>query len=249
MHGNIYVRLVVLTIGTLLPFFWIVVILGHRRQRNFERIFFFFCLSLVFFFAGSLLALNAQLFYPVVPGPLERFAWALVCGGLWFLPALLVHLHIEYAQVRELLRPGTTGRLWLVAAYAPGVALLPSFIRALGLRQGLDFSFPSSVLGRGFQLWLVLGFAVASFWQHKFANSRHGNLVGKLLIRTVSSMVRRADPRKIPVKLPSTREFCRRRRGLGRGLLPRRSGALRLGARYRCGSRAWPHRRQFSTIS
>ena len=169
MHGNIYVRLVVLTIGTLLPFFWIVVILGHRRQRNFERIFFFFCLSLVFFFAGSLLALNAQLFYPVVPGRLERFAWALVCGGLWFLPALLVHLHIEYAQVRELLRPGTTGRLWLVAAYAPGVALLPSFIRALGLRQGLDFSFPSSVLGRGFQLWLVLGFAVASFWQHKFA--------------------------------------------------------------------------------
>jgi signal transduction histidine kinase len=168
LHGNIYVRLVVLTIGTLLPFFWIVVILGHRRQRNFERIFFFFCLSLVFFFAGSLLAVNAQLYYATVPRPLERFAWTLVCVGLWLLPALLVHLHVEYARVRDLLHPGWTERSWLVGAYAPGLALLPSFVAALQLRRGLDFSFPSSLLGRGFELWLVAAFVVAALWQHRF---------------------------------------------------------------------------------
>ena len=58
-----YARLITLTAGTLLPFFWMVVILGHRRQRNFERIFFFLCLALTLFCGSSLLALNAQLYY------------------------------------------------------------------------------------------------------------------------------------------------------------------------------------------
>ena len=169
LHGNLYVRLVVLTIGTLLPFFWMVVILGHRRQRNFERIFFFLCLGLVFFFAGSLLALNAELFYSEIPGPLAQFAWVLVAAGLWLLPAFLVHLHVEYARVRELLAPGPRLRCWIAAAYAPGVALAPSLLRALGMRAGFDFSFPSRLLGRGFPLWLVAAFLVAAFWQRRFA--------------------------------------------------------------------------------
>src|SRR5215472_13305044 len=54
MHPTVYLRLVALTGGTLLPFFWMIVILGHRRQRDFERILFFLCLALVFFFGSSL---------------------------------------------------------------------------------------------------------------------------------------------------------------------------------------------------
>jgi len=50
MQWTLYLRLIVLTAGTLLPFFWMVVILGHRRQRNFERLFFFLCLALTCFF-------------------------------------------------------------------------------------------------------------------------------------------------------------------------------------------------------
>ena len=72
---HVYLRLTVFTAGTLLPLFWIVVILGHRRQRNFERVFFFLCLALVFFFGASLLALNAQIHYGVIPGPLAGFCW------------------------------------------------------------------------------------------------------------------------------------------------------------------------------
>src|SRR4029077_16734230 len=89
LHYSIHLRLIVLTAGTLLPFFWFVVILGHRRQRNFERIFFFLCLSMVCFFGASLLALNAQLYYSTIPPRLASFAWTVVCLGLWFLPALL----------------------------------------------------------------------------------------------------------------------------------------------------------------
>ncbi len=57
MHLLLNLRLVLLTAGTLLPFFWMVVIIGHRRQRNFERVFFFLCLALALFFGSSLLAL------------------------------------------------------------------------------------------------------------------------------------------------------------------------------------------------
>src|SRR5260221_12497425 len=129
MNFAIYLRLIVLTAGTLLPFFWIVVILGHRRQRNFERVFFFLCLALVFFFGASLLALNAQLYYTRIPAGLVNFAWTVLCVGLWALPSLLLHLHIEYAQVRELLVSRGTKWAWLIVAYVPAVALGP----------GLDF--------------------------------------------------------------------------------------------------------------
>jgi len=99
-------RLILLTAGTLLPFFWMVVILGHRRQRNFERVFFFLCLALTLFFGSSLLALNAELYYGTAPAPLLRFAWTFLCLGLWFIPPLVVHLHAEYASIRNLVSPG-----------------------------------------------------------------------------------------------------------------------------------------------
>src|SRR5258708_32677477 len=93
MNFAVYLRLIVLTAGTLLPFFWMVGILGHRRQRNFERIFFFLCLAIVFFFGASLLALNAQLYYSTAPPGLEAFAGTILCLALCTLPCLFVHLH------------------------------------------------------------------------------------------------------------------------------------------------------------
>src|SRR5215472_5149004 len=102
-----------------------VVILGHRRQRDFERVFFFLCLALVFFFGGSLLALNAQRYYPTIPATLARFAWMLLCVGLWFLPSLLLHLHVEYAHIREMVVTQAARAEWLIAAYLPAVVLAP----------------------------------------------------------------------------------------------------------------------------
>ena len=171
MHFYLYLRLVVLTAGTLLPFFWIVVILGHRRQRNFERIFFFLCLSLVFFFGASLLALNAQLYYSAIPPGLATFSWTVLCLGLWFLPALLLHLHVEYAQVREMLLPASHKWLWLATAYGPAILLSPLLYGALRLRSGYSFLLPSNVLGTPFQIWLVGALAMSAVWQWRFGRA------------------------------------------------------------------------------
>jgi len=167
MRWLLYLRLVVLTAGTLLPFFWMVVILGHRRQRNFERVFFFLCLALTCFFGCSLLALNAALFYEVPPPGLMRFAWSVLCLGLWSIPALVVHLHLEYATVRDLLARGSIRRALFLVAWAPGLILLPGLLRALRLEEP-SFALPSQSLGIAFQVWLLAAVLVAVLWQSRF---------------------------------------------------------------------------------
>lgn len=168
MRFPVQERLIVFTAGTLLSFFWIVVILGHRRQRNFERIFFFVCLALVFFFGCSLLALNAQLYYTVVPQNLAILAWTILCLGLWFLPSLLLHLHVEYAHVRTMIASGKIKRLWLAGAYAPAILLVPYLYAALHLRSGMDFDLPSDSLGIPFQVWLLSAIVLCIVWQRRF---------------------------------------------------------------------------------
>lgn len=171
MRFYLYLRLVVLTAGTLLPFFWLVVILGHRRQRNFERIFFFLCLALVFLFGGSLLALNAELYYGTIPLPQTTFAWTVVCLGLWMLPSLLLHLHIEYAQVRDLFPSAARKRLWLLTAYLPAALLFPRMYAALRPAEKHSFVFPSNTLGVVFQSWLLVSLLLAWYWQRRFAKA------------------------------------------------------------------------------
>jgi signal transduction histidine kinase len=171
LHFYVYLRLIILTAGTLLPFFWIVVILGHRRQRNLERVFFFLCLAMVCFFGAALLALNAQLYYATIPPSLAIFSWTFVCLGLWFIPSLLVHLHAEYGQIRELLAPGIQKRLWLGAAYLPAIVLAAKLYAALRLRKGFDFELPANSMGPLFQIWLSLAMFVSAGWQWRFAKA------------------------------------------------------------------------------
>jgi signal transduction histidine kinase len=168
MRWLLYLRLILFTAGTLLPFFWMVVILGHRRQRNFERVFFFLCLALTCFFGSSLLALNAELYYATSPQGLLRFAWTFLCLGLWFLPALVVHLHIEYAALRGLVVGRNAKWLWLLAAYLPAVILAAKLLDALGLRANFDFGPPTHILGIAYQLWFVAVLAIAIYWQRRF---------------------------------------------------------------------------------
>src|ERR1700675_3328926 len=121
MDSLLYIRLIGYTAGTLLQLFWMVVILGYRRQRNFERVFFFLCLALFFFYGGSLLALNAQIHYAEPPALLTAFAKTVLCAGLLMLPPLLIHLHWEYADTRGMLRSQSAKRVVLFAAYAPAL--------------------------------------------------------------------------------------------------------------------------------
>src|SRR5437667_367638 len=171
MHFLLYVRLIGFTAGTLLQLFWMVVILGYRRQRNFERVFFFLCLALFFFYGGSLLALNAQVYYSQPPALLTAFAWALLCMGLCFLPPLLVHLHLEYGETRQLLRGHARKRLWLAAFYVPVVYFALRVYPILLSGRGFDFLTPGNSLGRGFGIWLGAALVFSSVWEMRFSRS------------------------------------------------------------------------------
>jgi signal transduction histidine kinase len=171
MQNSTYLRLVYLTAGTLLPFFWMIVILGHRRKRNLERIFFFLCLALVCFFGGSLLALNSRIYYGTSPRALSSFAWAIICLGLWSIAPLLVHLHVEYASLRKFIGTRTSKIIWIIAAYGPALLLSPRLFAALRLREGMKFEAPSHQLGVEFQVWLVAAICVATYWQWKFSKT------------------------------------------------------------------------------
>jgi len=165
------IQFIVFTAGTLLAFFWMVVILGHRRQRNFERILFFLCLALFFFYGGSLLAFNAQAYYAEVPQGLSRFAWLFICIGLTLIPPLLLHLQIEYAAIREVLTRSSTKVAWIVAAYAPLLYFVPHLF-AIAHTAGLpDFLTPANALGFIYKVWLVASLVAAAAWQWLFAVS------------------------------------------------------------------------------
>src|SRR5271165_6878899 len=169
MGSLLYIRLIGYTAGTLLQLFWMVVILGYRRQRNFERVFFFLCLALFFFYSGSLLAQNAEIHYPLPPGALEAFAGTLIYAGLIFVPPLLVHLHYEYAHTRGLLRSPAADRILLVAAYAPSLFFGLRIYHLLTDFARLNLLAPGQILGLGYGAWLVIAFLLGSWWQWRFS--------------------------------------------------------------------------------
>lgn len=173
MGSLLYVRLIGYTAGTLLQLFWMVAILGYRRQRNFERVFFFLCLALFFFYGGSLLALNAQIHYATSPAAVQVFAATLLLCGLCLVPPLLVHLHLEYASTRDLVRSPVRKRAFLGAAYAPlayfGVQIVP--LLASGAK--FDLFTPAKVLGLAYGIWLAAAMLVSSWWQGAFFTDAH----------------------------------------------------------------------------
>src|SRR2546423_9485348 len=109
----LYIRLIVYTAGTLLQLFWMVVILGYRRQRNFERVFFFLCLALFLFYGGSPLALHAPNHYSTPPPSVQAFSATPFFTGLCFVSAPLVSLHFLYAATRGPLESPVTKRILL----------------------------------------------------------------------------------------------------------------------------------------
>src|SRR5256714_3817929 len=168
MGSLVYIRLIGFTAGTLLQLFWMVVILGYRRQRNFERVFFFLSLALFFFYGGSLLALNAQIHYVEPPPLLTAFAKSLLCSGLCLLPPLLVHLHFEYAKTRALLRNLAFKRVVLLAAYVPMLYFALRAYPLLASSPGFDFLVPGNALGRGYGVWLALAMLGSAAWEVRF---------------------------------------------------------------------------------
>jgi signal transduction histidine kinase len=169
MPSLVYVRLITFTAGTLLQLFWMVVIVGYRRQRNFERVFFFLSVALFLFYSGSLLALNAQIYYLEPPPLLASFAKTLLCAGLCFFPSLLIHLHLEYADTLGMF--STQSRLKraaVLAAYAPALYFALHVYPLLANSPGFDFLVPGNVLGRAYGVWLAAAMVISAGWEIRF---------------------------------------------------------------------------------
>src|SRR5467141_2595074 len=167
----VYIRLIGCTFGTLLQLFWMVVILGYRRQRNFERVFFFLCLALFFFYGGSLLALNSQIYYHQPPVALNQFAIVIISTGLCLLPALLLHLHLEYAETRGLLKDKRWKLAVLFLFYAACLHLAVHRIPLLLQDPQFNFLVPGSSLGEGFAIVLAVALAWCGGWERRFATA------------------------------------------------------------------------------
>ena len=171
MGSLVYIRLIGCTFGTLLQLFWMVVILGYRRQRNFERVFFFLCLALFLFYGGSLLALNSEIYYRQPPVALNQFAIVIISIGLCMLPALLMHLHMEYAETRGLLKSKRWKLAVLFLFYAACLHLAVRRIPALVQPAQFNFLVPGSSLGEGFAITLAVALAWCGGWERRFATA------------------------------------------------------------------------------
>src|SRR2546426_6758004 len=169
MSTLFYLRLVGLTAGTLVQLFWIVLILGYRRPRNFERVLFFVGLALFLFYSGSLLALNAEIYYPIPPPALLSFAVTLVAGGLGFLPPLIVHVHVAYARATE----GEAAPKWLNwlvwSAYLPvlyfAILVYPRLLES----AESSLLWPGRSLGAPYGVWLAAAMLVGTYFEGRFA--------------------------------------------------------------------------------
>jgi signal transduction histidine kinase len=168
MGSLVYMRLIGHTAGTLLQLFWMVVILGYRRQRNFERVFFFLCLALFLFYGGSLLALNSQIYYHQPPAALNEFAIIIISTGLCLLPALLLHLHVEYAETRGLLKSKRWKLGVLFVFYAACLHIAVHRLPLLYQDPHFDFLVPGKSLGEGFAIVLAAALAWSAGWEGRF---------------------------------------------------------------------------------
>ncbi len=168
MASLLYIRLIGLTAGTLLPLFWMVVIAGYRRQRNFERVFFFLCLALFLFYSGSLLILNAQIYYGQPPIGLRGFAIAIIISGLCLFPAFLMHMHMEFAETRGLLK--NRRWKWVVALFFY-VAALHQMIHNIPVQiaaGNFDFVLPGDSLEAGFAHIYSYSLIWCTTWEFRF---------------------------------------------------------------------------------
>jgi signal transduction histidine kinase len=171
MGSLVYIRLIGLTAGTLVQLFWMVVILGYRRQRNFERVFFFLCLALFLFYSGSLLALNAQIHYGEPPVGLREFAITIITVGLCLVPGLLMHLHMEFAEMRGLLRNKRWKYAVLFFFYAASLHLAIRLFPIQLTAGSFDFVLPANSLGEGFAHVYVYSLLWCAIWEFRFCRN------------------------------------------------------------------------------
>jgi signal transduction histidine kinase len=166
-----YVYLIGATTGTLLNLFLMILIVGYRRARTFERVLFFLALALLLYYSGVLLFVNSSLFYGGgIPDGLRIFDYSLVAIALAVLPGLLVHAHFSYAWAQTRLHRDVWQILIVAAVYLPGAFFGVAALHLFG--DSYRFAFPISDNGRDMRvylIWLVVAMVISLTLQLKFA--------------------------------------------------------------------------------
>lgn len=140
--------------GALTYLFLMILVVGHRRRREFERVLFFLALAMFLVYSGSLLQIQIDSNAFNAPTYAAQFAEVLILAGLLFAPGLIWHVHRAYAVSRPDLSQSVVGSgFWpAVLVYAP-VPVLALFWWILSDRFDLD-SAPTLVY-----VWLFLALA------------------------------------------------------------------------------------------
>jgi signal transduction histidine kinase len=132
--------------GALIYLFLMILIVGHRRRREFERVLFFVALALFLAYSGTLLLIEANKGSANAPPLAESFGEMLLAAGFLFLPGLIWHVHLAYAASRPDLGGGKQRpRPWvIVLGYLP---LLVIAILSTTVLQRLDLATYLYALG------------------------------------------------------------------------------------------------------
>ena len=171
MNFHVNLQLVLATAGTLFSLFLMILIVGYRRRRVFERVLFFLALALFFYYSGILLFLNAsQLYLSGIPSSTAKIVDLFVFLGTVALPPLLVHSHFAYARAQM----GMPWRWWhttiTILAYFPEVAI-GYLILQNGFSIDLAYLYPRPVgiYATPNTVWLTASIAICVGLQVAFA--------------------------------------------------------------------------------
>jgi signal transduction histidine kinase len=169
------ITLVAATAGTLVYLFLLVLIVGYRRRRQFERVLFFLSLALFFVYAGTLLGINSTLYYQDVPELTGYIVLALIAIGIACLPGLLIHANISYGRSIGAWQPKRWQGFCVAAGYLVfGFLPLQFFLIQLG-KNSDKIGFIIQVAVSSVYFWAIVcaitGLGCTAF-QFAFARAR-----------------------------------------------------------------------------
>jgi signal transduction histidine kinase len=171
MNFQFNLQLVFATAGTLFSLFLMILVVGYRRRRVFERVLFFLALAMFFYYSGILLFLNAsQTYLHALPIATSKLIELFVFIGIVALPPLLVHSHFAYGRAQM----GIPRRWWhttiIVSAYLPEVAVGFLILQnGFSLEHVSFYSRPFGIYATSNVVWLTSALATCVALQLTFA--------------------------------------------------------------------------------
>jgi signal transduction histidine kinase len=145
-----------------------ILIVGYRRRRTFERVLFFLALALFLYYAAILLDFNSRLHYgenvPVWTWNLTKWIVGIALGVL---PGLLAHTHSAYGRAQSWNRSSWWQTAIVGGLYLPALGLL-----GLSFTVDVDLAFPfdHSAGSTGmYGVWLGASLVVCVAYQIFFA--------------------------------------------------------------------------------